>query len=242
MKESVEMGMNRTGIQMSPSMSKEMSEMLNEFPMPQFTGGTSAGDMRQMYIQESGSLGAVPLPGNVKGAMSIGMQKITDKNPEVFVDKLGERLAFERTGVRLYDALITRCEVAMPQMDLSVLKEFRNEEHRHFLMLKETIESIGGDPTAVTPCADSAAVASMGLIQVLNDPKSSVPQAVQAILIAELADNDGWDILISLARNAGMTEEASRFEAAKVAEEKHLAHIRQWLERLVMNNEVVSIQ
>ena len=73
-------------------------------------------------------------------------------------------------------------------------------------MVEAAIRSIGADPTVQTPSADVDGVASMGLIQVLTDPRTSVAQCLEAILIAELADNDGWQMLILFAEKMGMDD------------------------------------
>lgn len=45
---------------------------------------------------------------NVKGvAKSVG-GLVSGTNPSVLVDRIAERIAFERTGVRLYDGLIAK--------------------------------------------------------------------------------------------------------------------------------------
>jgi hypothetical protein len=95
------------------------------------------------------------------------------------------------------------------------------------------MQQMGGDPTAQTPCADSIATASMGLIQVLTDPRTTLAQCLNAILTAELTDNAGWELLITLAEDAGETELAGRFLGALAEEQEHLAIVRGWLTALV---------
>jgi hypothetical protein len=66
----------------------------------------------------------------VKGVAKTGMQKLTGKKPEVLIDKLGARLAFERTGTRLYDALLGKCLVRRDEvkgLPIELLREFRDE-------------------------------------------------------------------------------------------------------------------
>jgi hypothetical protein len=236
MKDSVNFGPNKTGIQMAPLLSKEMISSPKDFPFPALDETITPIDLRTTYIRESGNIGSVPLPTTVKGAANTVLQKLKGSHPAVLVDKLGERLAFERSGVRLYDALITKCEGALPDLSLRDLRQFREEELEHYFMLKDVIEKIGADPTAMTPCADASSVASLGLIQVLNDPRTTVPQCVEAILIAELTDNEGWDLLLMFATEFGLKEEASRFKAAKMQEEIHLEFMRRWLEQMTFEN------
>ena len=47
-------------------------------------------------------------------------------------------------------------------------------------MLVQAMEQLGGDPTAQTPCADVTATASMGLIQVVTDPRTTLAQSLNA--------------------------------------------------------------
>ncbi len=77
-------------------------------------------------------------------------------------------------------------------------------------------------------------VASLGLLQVLTDPRTNVAQCLQAILTAELTDNDGWQMLINLAEELGHDDMATEFRTALANEEKHLAVVRGWLEEQVM--------
>ena len=67
------------------------------------------------------------------------------------------------------------------------------------------------DPTAMTPCANTAGVASMGIMQVITDPRTTVPQCLSAILTAELADNAGWELLIQLANEMGQDDMVAQF-------------------------------
>jgi hypothetical protein len=242
MEKTTVLGKNRTGIDMSPIDAKEMIALAKITP-PSSKGDEQAiAEMRSQYIREAEVIGSVPPPGTLKGVASTAMEKLTGKNPEAFIDKLGCRLAFERAGVRLYDALITKC-LASPNgsiVPIERLREFRNEEHEHFKLVERAIRSIGADPTAQTPSADVDGMASIGLVQVLTDPRTSVAHCLEAILIAELADNDAWQLLIMLAEKMGMDDMARDFQNALREEDEHLAHIRQWFKQMVMEDAAVT--
>lgn len=75
-----------------------------------------------------------------------------------------------------------------PGPTLAGLRQIRDAELRHFLLLTRAVTELGGDPTVQSPCADVAAVASLGIMQVLADPRTSVTQCLQAIL----ANVRGW--------------------------------------------------
>ena len=142
--------------------------------------------------------------------------------------KLGERLAFERTGVRLYEAVIvkaTSATGARPAL-LDTLREIQAQELEHMNIVREAIETLGGDPTTMTPCADVAGVKALGVLQVVTDPRTTLAQALNAILAIELEDNAAWELLIELAQKGGHPLIAKRFAHALEQEEMHLARVR----------------
>ncbi|MGV3654935.1 MAG: ferritin-like domain-containing protein [Noviherbaspirillum sp.] len=242
MKQQTSMGRNRTGVQMSPVDTKNMkSGMPPAGPVP--AGDDNAiAEMRSNYIAEADQVGSIPLPGTIKGVASTGASMLTGNQPQLLLDKLGERAAFERAGTRLYDALITKFKAAQgnapASMSLGDLDHIRQEEMEHFAMVANAIESMGGDPTAQTPSADLAGVESMGLMQVLTDPRTTLPQSLHAILVAELADNAGWEMLIELARANGQDAMVPGFQKALEEERNHLQQVRAWLEEATLGTAV----
>lgn len=241
MKKNTEIGMNRTGIDMSPIEAAKTAEGAKASPPSSPGSKAEIAAVRKLYTRESGPVGTVPLPGTLKGVAKSAIQKFAGNKPEVLIDQLGSRLAFERTGVRLYDALIAKCEeiggMDAPDFSIEQLRSFRKEELQHMMLVHDVMEKMGADPTAMTPCADVDGVASMGIVQVLTDPHTSVPQCLSAILIAELADNDGWDMLIELTETLGMAEVTQSFRQAKEEEDLHLEYVRSWLATLLIPKE-----
>ncbi|HWS90111.1 MAG TPA: ferritin-like domain-containing protein [Pyrinomonadaceae bacterium] len=227
-------GMNRTGMITSPLMGPEMTEGAAA-ATPSSPGGPEQLLLRRAeYISEGFPLGSPPPPpvsleGVVEGAAQVvGMTT----GVGTLADKLSERLAFERTGTRLYEALINKVETlgeSRPGPTLAELREIRDEELRHFHLVREAVTSLGGDPTVQSPCADVAAVTSLGVLQVLTDPRTSVAQCLQAVLTAELTDNAGWELLVQLTRAAGHEEMAKGFQAALENEARHVETVRGWL-------------
>ncbi|HEX7027526.1 MAG TPA: ferritin Dps family protein, partial [Gammaproteobacteria bacterium] len=155
MEKSTQMGRNRTGIDMSPIHSKEMISNA-ESSSPSSSNGASISSVEREYIEEADAVGSVPMPGTMKGALKSAMKKVSGRNPEMLINKLGERLAFERSGVRLYECMITKCESkkAGSQIPIERLRHFRDEEEQHFQMIRNAMQSLGADPTAQTPDAD----------------------------------------------------------------------------------------
>jgi rubrerythrin len=220
---------NRTGMSAS-SHAEEMHQV------PGMTHPSAAGGKLKQahvtYLQASHAIGTVPPPATVKGAGKAALQALKGNKAMALVDRISERLAFERTGVRLYDALLDKMDAASafaggPRMD--AVQTIRDEELQHARMLKEAMEQLGADPTAVTPSADLVAVEGMGLGAVLGDPRTTVGQCLHALIVAELADNEGWTMLRNLAEDMGQSELASRFRSAEEEEARHLEQVRSWL-------------
>lgn len=225
------LGMNRTGVQMSPL---DTGAMLDGGAGPVRGAPGDAHALlhaREASIVDAGAIGSVPLPGTAAGAVRVGIHMLKGDRPQVLLDQLGERLAFERTGTRLYDALLAKCDV-MPDapagMTYEHVEDVRRDEARHVLLLKEAIDALGGDPTSQTPGADIAGVESLGIVQVLNDPRTSFAQSLHALLTAELADRAGWATLIALARAAGHDDLAAGFTGALEDEHRHLSLVQGW--------------
>jgi len=236
MKQPTDMGMNRTGIGMAPRMKEGMIKNAEQFGAGDVNGAAHLADVRADYDKSSPPIGSMPPPSSAKGVLKSGMQMLQGKKPTVLLNKLGERLAFERSGTRLYEALLTKFD-AEGSWDggptREQLKDFHDDEWRHFEMVHEALESLGSDPTTMTPAADVAGVASEGLVKVITDPRSSLAESMEAILIAELADHDGWEMLIGLTDILGQDELTSRFKGALKEEDEHLHWVRQWLSNYV---------
>jgi hypothetical protein len=232
-------GMNKTGVQMSPF---DTSAMLDEDDAP--SRGTPGDEsalvqMREAYIAESDGIGSIPMPGLIKAMVSMGIDMARGDKPQVLLDKLAERLAFERTGTRLYDALLTKLAAVQhdvhdgqqPAITHEQVAAIRSDEARHVLLVRDAIDAMGGDPTSQTPSADLAGVESLGLVQVLSDPRTSLAQSLHAILTAELADHAGWETLIALAAGHGQADMVTNFTRALQQETRHLAQVQSWYQQ-----------
>ncbi|MFC3608084.1 ferritin-like domain-containing protein [Stutzerimonas tarimensis] len=238
MADAAKLGTNFTGVQMSPKDSKKMMEAANHW-MPDVPGDRMRMlEERTLRSNEADRIGSVPVPGSAKGMLKSTFDMVRGKSPELLVDKLGERLAYERNGVRLYEAMIAKVggmEKADPAM-VGALQQIRDEEYEHMLTIAHAIESLGADPTAQTPCADVVGVMAMGIVQVLSDPRTNVPQCLNALLTVELADNAAWELLIELSEAAGHKQIADSFVRCKVQEDEHLIKIKSMMRRDLLND------
>jgi rubrerythrin len=229
-------GNNRTGIATSPLDSKKLAQGAQSGSPPARFDLEELSSTRLFYSTSAPPVGTMPPPASIKGAIKAAAKAIQGKHPMVFLDLLGERLAFERTGVRLYDALLTKWDAAQDHTDgptREEIEEIRDDELAHFGLLKGAIETLGGDPTVMTPSADITAVTSTGIVAVLSDPRTTLNEALKAILVAELADNDAWLTLSDVAERIGQEEMAEQFRVALAAEEEHLLRVRNWVSSAV---------
>lgn len=231
-----ELRFNRTGGSVSPGLLGELIEATEE-THPSAPGDASEiAKVRMDYAERAEPPGSMPPPVGAAGARA--RAALAETGMMVLLDKLGERLAFERSGVRLYDALLSKHDVhgSWPGgPSRAELEEIRQEEHAHFLMLAKSLEELGADPTAVTPSANLHSVVGKGLPAALSDPRTTLRDGLEAVLVAELVDNDRWENLVDLAHVLARNDLAQRAEAALAEEEEHLARVRGWLGQALAN-------
>lgn len=236
MQNAIKMGLNHTGAQMSPKDTEAQVKAAQEV-LPDVPGGPEKiAQARATEAAQADPLGSVPIPGSAKGMLKTALNKLVGVSPEVLIDKLGERLAFERGGVRLYDALLAKAK-AIDTLDASMLQtmqHFREEEAEHLALVKAAIEKLGADPTAMTPCADVAGCINMGVMETITDPRTNLAQCLNALLTAELSDNAGWELLIDLANASGQSDIADSFSKALSQEQIHMRTVKDWLSQEVL--------
>lgn len=229
-------GKNRSGMQMSPLDAASMHE-LADMTVPPRGSAMDLARIRAGYNGTRDGLGSVPPPGTLKGVASNVSTAVAGRRSPLLIDKLSERLAFERGGVRLYDAFIQKLELLRensPEQDhdgwpdTETVMQFRNEELQHARLVKSCIEQIGGDPTVQTPCANLTALESSGLVQAMAEPRANLMEALHVLLLAEVADGEGWAALIELAEYVGQPEMAEEFRSAASQEALHATTVRTW--------------
>ena len=218
MQTATEIGANHSGMDISPT----AEEMLENTELTEPSGGDerSLAKLRGEYASQAEPVGTLP---QAEGSLILLM------------DKLGERLAFERSGTRLYDALMVKCKAAGAKIPMKELQHIRDEEAMHFALCGAAIQALGGDPTEQTPCADVAGVEGMGLMQVLTDPRTTLAQCLHAILVAEMTDNAAWEELIELTLPTGNDDLVARFQKAQENEADHLEKVRAWYKAATLN-------
>jgi rubrerythrin len=233
MSEHANLGMNKTGVATSPKLTAAMLEGQKEF------APDLLGDEQNISVSRSASvrdwsepIGSVPPPTTAKGMLKTGLTALKGESPTLLIDKLGARLAYERSGVRLYEAFLSKFDATGSfegGPSRAVLESILSDEYRHFQLLVEALEHLGADPTVMTPSADLEATITQGALAVLVEPRTNLVQCLEALLTIELIDNDCWESVVALAEQAGQRELAARFQRALSEENAHLANVRRWL-------------
>jgi len=228
-----DLALNRTGIYLSPIDGPAMVEGARTAPSSPGCARALA-EVRRQYTGEVGVIGHMPAPASLQVVENAGAAVLRRHKVHLLLDKLGERLAFERTGVRLFDALIAKLE-AQGSWErgptIEALAQFRADEAHHFALLQDVLINLGADPTAVTPSADLAGVELAGIVQVVSDPRTTLPQALHAHLVAELVDSASWEQLVDLADNFGEAALAHRLREPLAQELRHRDTVIAWLKR-----------
>jgi bacterioferritin (cytochrome b1) len=167
------------------------------------------------------------------------MEKLASRNPEKVVDLLCERLAFERAGVKLYDAIIAKLQRSNePEVHrtLKTMHEHRAQEKEHEEWLEAQIRALGGDTHIETDLARLVTVESSGIEAVVMDGDNDPVHLFHALLAAELADNAGWDLLVALADECHDRIAKKEFKKRLHEEEDHLVFVRRAVASLAMHD------
>lgn len=213
-------GDNHTGINEHRELVDEMIEGTTEFG-PTSRGGVEALATNRIRVARISEPAATMPP-----AKHVPLERLP------VLDKLGARLQFERTGVRLYQALISKLDAFgtfRGGPNRGDLEHIRDEEHRHLVLAQNLIVRLGGDPTVVTPCANLQATASVGVLQVVSDPRTTLIECLDAIIVAELTDRESWELLARSVAPLGDKQVEQQIREAERVESEHLAKVRSWL-------------
>jgi rubrerythrin len=161
------------------------------------------------------------------------MRKLAARNVGRVIDLLNERLAFERTGVRLYDRILLRMRLAddgQIRRMIPKMQRFRDEEREHEQWLEEQIRALHGDDHLPTEKSVLVLAETQGIERVVaRDPR--LPHDFHALLAAELADTAGWEILVCLADEFGDRAASKEFKHRLREEREHLSFVRKTVEQ-----------
>ena len=148
----------------------------------------------------------------------------------IYVQKVADRLAFERGETRLYSLAINRLQNSSKsshQEIIDLLKVNRQNEENHAALVKEALRS--RDPGALESWElfDGVNLAYRGFFETIVNPHSDLPRIIQILFFAKLADHAEWEILIHLAQKVSEEKRMSQFEEALTEELKQLSVLKQ---------------
>ena len=213
-------GENHTGIALHPEFALEMIEGATEF------GPTSSGGPEQIAANRVRMAKVSEPAATMPPTPHVSLELLP------VLDKLGARLAFERIGVRLYEALVSKHDAfggfrgGPSREDLVAI---RAEELRHLGIAHQVIQRLGGDPTVVTPCANIQVSAGRGIGDIIADPRTSLVESLDAIMMGELADHESWEQLVPVIAALGHKDIEARVREAERTESEHVTKVRGWL-------------
>jgi bacterioferritin (cytochrome b1) len=162
------------------------------------------------------------------------MRKLAAKNVARVIDLLNERLAFERTAVRLYDRIVIRMRLSDdPEIERMIdrVQTHRDEEKEHEEWLEEQIRALRGDDHLPTERSVLVLAESQGIERVIHrDPR--LAHDFHALLSAELSDTAGWELLVRLAGEFGDSIAKKEFSKRMREEKEHVLFVRKVVEQL----------
>jgi rubrerythrin len=140
----------------------------------------------------------------------------SDVNREPFIQRVHERLGFERAIVALYDRIIGM--TGDPELNQR-LHVFRREEKLHEEVLEALLRQLGRDPSDAPS------------LEILSQ-EGSLDRLLTALCEAEMLDQGGWELLVELGKAADLDREwLSTFRMALRQEKQHLHVVREALLR-----------
>jgi hypothetical protein len=164
--------------------------------------------------------------------------RLAEKNPQQVVDLLCERLAFERSTVKLYDRILEALggapDASMRDLRATMAKH-RQEEDEIASWLEGRIRELGGGEGADTDLARLATREARGIEEVAANDAADLTHLLHALLAVEGVDVAGWDLLVELADAAGDARAKRELERCQRREAEHLAFARRAIERLAIS-------
>lgn len=181
-----------------------------------------------MSIEESPVVASLPSESQEKGYDS-----------EVLANRLRQRLAFARTGIELYEALITRFERTLSStsadvVSMDTLRRFREEQYQRMTLLEKILSGLGIDPSVPPSPAEDGLLAAMGLPRVIQEPKTTELQCLEAVQLVEFSDNTAWDNLQDLCLEMGLSTVIAHFSKPLSQGKIHQETLTDWIALLLL--------
>ncbi|NRD53038.1 ferritin-like domain-containing protein [Corallococcus exiguus] len=227
-------GLKHTAAQLT---AEELEQVAREEPPRDSAlppSGSAVRFLRVHLMRIAGHLGELQ-PPDFRELVGQALQTAEGPTPLLFVAQLRERLAFERTSSRLYAGLLVKTHALgsypggpTPER----LVELHNQELDHLNLIRECIYRLGVDASQLTAQGDGADPRPHGLLRAVDDPCATLPDALRAVLIAEILNNAGWAMLVDLAQELGPPDLVDAFREVLREETLHLEEVTTWVANL----------
>ncbi|RKI44907.1 ferritin-like domain-containing protein [Corallococcus sp. AB004] len=227
-------GLKHTAEQLT---AEELEQVAREEPPRDLAlppSGSAVRFLRVHLMRIAGHLGVLQ-PPDFRELVGQALQTVEGPTPLLFVAQLRERLAFERTSSRLYAGLLVKTHALgsypggpTPER----LVELHNQELDHLNLIRECLYRLGVDSPQLTPQGDGADPRPHGLLRAVDDPCATLPDALRAVLIAEILNNAGWAMLVDLAQELGPPDLVDAFREVLREETLHLEEVTTWVANL----------
>jgi rubrerythrin len=144
--------------------------------------------------------------------------------PSLLSERLIDRLDSAQERVALLTAALTKAVAARDEGQL-LLERMRSDERLHCEVLRRHLVRLGFDPAFAPPSREGGD--AKRILQIITNPRTSVSQALCALLGAALAGVGDWQTLARTAREAHEEGMAAEFEAIRAVAETHVHRIRE---------------
>src|SRR5689334_21821132 len=124
-----ELLLNRTGIMTHAELAAELIQGAKEAEPSSEADPSELAENRAEYLEQALPIGSKPMPVTEEETMNEQQEEGGALEPQalpLLLDKLGERLAFERQGTRLYEAVLQKCELLGEQDGGPTVAELRH--------------------------------------------------------------------------------------------------------------------
>src|SRR5437868_3256316 len=152
------------------------------------------------------------------------MHRLSQANRHKLIDLLNERAASERASARLYARVVERVSNAEPAIRrvLPRLQQQRTEGIEHGRWLDAQLRALGSDSFTITARTQRLIGELRGVEQLVVDEGASIADLFHALLIAELTNTLGWQLLVALADRADDRPAAEAFGKRCAKQEEHV--------------------
>lgn len=167
---------------------------------------------------------------------SSDISKVQQHNTALLLNKLAQRLSYERANVRFYEALIFKSLAAEQGVRRIVsvdrLRQFRDEDVEHTVLLKTAIETLGADVDMWLPDAVPSQATQITMSKMLTKTHGDILQCLQSVVVFARNDADEWQMLYRLFSSMGLEKMTETFRQAWEEDQQQLTTLSAWVEQM----------